>query len=229
MEAPQLERLATLFKALSDPARLRIVGLLAEQPLAGHALSDRLALTPPTVSHHMRRLVDAGLVDVRPDAQSRIYSLRADALRDWSRVLSQSEPSADTEREEDAVIRAFFAGPTLRQIPASRKKRVVVLRRLLERFQPDRDYPEREVNDLLRAAHPDVATLRRELVDYGFLTRDRGVYRVASELPERGATVGQEVGDECQWFPRLVASAAARAITGPDLPEKPRARRQQSS
>ena len=125
------------------------------------------------------------------------------------------------------MIRAFFSGATLRQIPASRKKRVVVLRRLLERFQPDRDYPEREVNNLLREAHPDVATLRRELVDYGFLTRDRGVYRIASELPARGATVSQEVGDERQWFPRLVAGAAVRAIIGPDLPETRSARQQQ--
>lgn len=229
MDEPQLDRLAALFKALSDPARLRIVGLLAEQPLAGHELADRLGLTPPTVSHHMRRLLEAGLVAVRPDAQSRVYSLRTDTLRDWSRTLSQSESSNDVGTADDAVIRAFFSGPTLRQIPASRKKRVLVLRRLLERFQPDHDYPEREVNDLLRQAHPDVATLRRELVDYGFLTRDLGVYRIASELPARGTTVGQEVGDERQWFPRLVAGAAVRAISGTDAPETTPGRQKQTS
>ena len=86
MDATRLEDLSLLFKALADPARLRILGLLAERPLAGHELADRLALTPPTISHHMRRLVAARLVDVVPDAQSRIYSLRTDAIRELSRV-----------------------------------------------------------------------------------------------------------------------------------------------
>jgi hypothetical protein len=128
---------------------------------------------------------------------------------------------------DDAVIRAFFDGPRLRHLPAARKKRVVVLRRLLERFEPNRDYPEREVNDLLRLAHADVASLRRELVDYGFMVRDRGIYRIASELPDRGPTVRQEVGDEAAWFPALVAAAMQRAVTadnrpGPETQSAPR-------
>ena len=49
--------------------------------------------------------------------------------------------------------------------------------------------------------------LRRELVDYGFMVRDRGIYRIATELPARGSTVAQEVGNERTWFERLVAAA----------------------
>jgi hypothetical protein len=216
MESARLEELSLLFKALSDPARLRILGLLAEQPLAGHELADRLALTPPTISHHMRRLVAARLVEVEPDAQSRIYSLRTDAIRELSgSVLGNQAPETASE-EDNAVLRAFFDGPRLRQIPASRKKRVVVLRRLLERFATGRSYPESEVNELLREAHDDVATLRRELVDYGFMVRDRGIYRIATELPARGSTVSQEVGNEQAWFAELVAAATSRAIRGAD-------------
>ncbi len=124
------------------------------------------------------------------------------------------------------MLRAFFDGSRLRQIPASRKKRVIVLRRLLERFAPGRSYPESEVNDLLREAHDDVATLRRELVDYGFMVRDRGIYRIATELPARGSTVTQEVGNEQSWFAELVAEATARAIQGADrsTPETPSGR-----
>jgi DNA-binding HxlR family transcriptional regulator len=213
----QPERLATVFKALADPARLRILGLLAEEPRAGHDLAASLGLTPPTISHHMRKLTAAGLVDVTPDAQSRIYSLRTATLRD----LSASTPAAPTpppRDEEEAVLRAFFEGPRLRSIPAQRKKRVIVLRHLLGRFDPGRSYPEREINDLLREAHDDVATLRRELVDYGFMTRDQGIYRVASRLPARGATVRQEVGDEAAWFQDLVAVATARAMTPAEEP-----------
>jgi hypothetical protein len=218
MDATRLEDLSLLFKALADPARLRILGLLAERPHAGHELANRLALTPPTVSHHMRRLVAARLVDVTPDAQSRIYSLRTDTIRELSNSPPSDQDAKPVTEENDGVLRAFFDGPRLRQIPASRKKRVVVLRRLLERFAPGRAYPESEVNDLLREAHDDVATLRRELVDYGFMIRDRGIYRVATELPGRGSTVAQELGNEHAWFERVVAAATARAINGKDLP-----------
>ena len=224
MDATRLEDLSLLFKALADPARLRILGLLAERPLAGHELADRLDLTPPTISHHMRRLVAARLVDVVPDAQSRIYSLRTDAIREISTSVLNQQAAPESE-EENAVLRAFFDGPRLRQIPASRKKRVVVLRRLLERFAPGRDYTEAEVNEMLREAYDDVATLRRELVDYGFMARDRGIYRLATELPGRGSTVAQEVGNEQSWFEELVATATARAILCRDgsSPEKPSA------
>ena len=71
---------------------------------------------------------------------------------------------------------------------------------------------------MLREAHDDVATLRRELVDYGFMVRDRGIYRIATELPARGSTVAQEVGNEQTWFEELVAAATARAIHGGDRP-----------
>src|SRR5215218_7371281 len=228
MESGRLEDLSLLFKALSDPTRLRILGLLAERPLAGHELADRLALTPPTISHHMRRLVAARLVDVQPDAQSRIYSLRTDAIRELSGALLGAEAPQTTNEQDNAVLRAFFDGPLLRQIPASRKKRVIVLRRLLERFEPDQSYPESVVNDLLREAHEDVATLRRELVDYGFMVRDRGIYRIATELPARGSTVTQEVGNEQTWFAELVAAATSRAIRGIDQPssETPRGQRE---
>jgi hypothetical protein len=218
MNTERLEDLSLLFKALADPARLRILGLLAERAHAGHEIADRLSLTPPTISHHMRRLVAARLVDVAPEAQSRIYSLRTDAIRELSGTVLSDPGARPASEEENAVLRSFFDGPRLRQIPASRKKRVIVLRRLLERFSPDRSYPESEVNDLLREAHDDVATLRRELVDYGFMVRDRGIYRVATQLPTRGSTVAQEVGNEQAWFEQLVAGATARAIRSGEVP-----------
>jgi DNA-binding transcriptional ArsR family regulator len=220
MDATQLDRVSTLFKALADPARLRILGLLAEQPLAGHELASRLGLTPPTISHHMRRLTDAELVDVSPNAQSRIYSLRSETLRNLTRDSLPESSSPDEKADTNSVLRAFFDGPRLRQIPASRKKRVVVLRHLLAQFEPGKDYPEKRVNQILQMAHEDFATLRRELVDYGFLTRDRGIYRVSKELPQRGLTVQQEVGDESRWFAELVTRAVARAVASSGSPTR---------
>ncbi len=81
---------------------------------------------------------------------------------------------------EDKVIRAFIRDNRLVSIPARDKKRQVILRYLVEQcFVEDRAYPEREVNQRLALYHPDVAALRRHLVDGGLMTRSAGEYRRA--------------------------------------------------
>jgi hypothetical protein len=72
---------------------------------------------------------------------------------------------------------AFFAGGRLTSLPKREAYRVAALALLAERFDPEREYVEREVNQLLAADAPDHATLRRLLVDHGFLERAAGVYR----------------------------------------------------
>jgi hypothetical protein len=79
------------------------------------------------------------------------------------------------------VLRSFLVDDRLVSIPAQEKKKLVVLRYLLERcFAEDRPYPEKEVNQRLALFHPDVASLRRYLVEYGLMTREAGVYRRAA-------------------------------------------------
>jgi hypothetical protein len=91
-------------------------------------------------------------------------------------VTPDDEAGRQAQRR-DAVLRAFFdADGHLSTIPARHAKRFVVLDHLAQRFEPGERYPETEVNNRLRAAHPDVAALRRFLVDEGFLSRDAGVY-----------------------------------------------------
>lgn len=77
----------------------------------------------------------------------------------------------------DPVLRPFFdADGRLITVPAKRAKRLLVLDRLAQMFEPGERYPEPEVNRRLRAAHDDVAMLRRYLVDEGFLDRASGIY-----------------------------------------------------
>jgi DNA-binding transcriptional ArsR family regulator len=74
------------FAALAEPNRLRIVELLRSGPRPVNDIGDRLQLSQPQVSKHLRVLKDAGLVEVEPRAQQRLYELRAQALRelhDW--------------------------------------------------------------------------------------------------------------------------------------------------
>lgn len=205
------EDLARLLKIIADETRLRILGLLAESELSGKELGERLDLTAPTVSHHMRKLVDAGVVINRREAQKQMYSLNSELLLAARKVPNETAGitrSTGPEEDRSRVLRNFFDGPRLKSIPAQRKQRVVVLQLLLERFDPDRQYEEREVNDILRTAHEDVATLRREMVDYGYMVRERGIYQISRSLPQRSVQVAQEIsGDEASWLQGILQTS----------------------
>ena len=208
-----IAEIVEVFKALADTTRLRLLALLAERPRTGKELADLLEVGPPTISHHVVKLERAGLVSSRREGQSHIYTFDQTALRRFGVSLAPPEAAIDSgslldkeNAERRKVLRDFFDGERLKQVPAQRKKRVIVLQHLVSWFDPNREYPEREVNDILRVAHEDYATLRRELVDYGFMTRAGGIYRVARDLPSRSRQVQQEIiGDERQWLRDLLA------------------------
>ncbi len=80
-------------------------------------------------------------------------------------------------QSREAVFRAFVAADgSLLSIPTRVRKRLVVLDHVSQQFEPGRRYDETAVNNILRAFHPDVAALRRYLVEEGFLDRDDGLY-----------------------------------------------------
>ncbi|MGD8398336.1 MAG: metalloregulator ArsR/SmtB family transcription factor [Anaerolineae bacterium] len=176
------EYLLQFFKVLADEKRLQIVGLLAGQEYSVEELAAILDLSSATVSHHLRRLADAGLVQARADQHYHVYSLNTDALHARAQeILSQERLQATTEDLDlDAydrkVLRDYMQDGRLRQWPSQWKKRQVIHRYLLEKFEPGRRYAEREVNQIIGEVHEDYATLRREMVDTGLLSRERDVY-----------------------------------------------------
>lgn len=76
----ELRRLRTFHKALADVNRLRIVRRLAEGPSTVSELIDHVGLSQPLVSHHLRRLRDAGLVETERVGRETVYSLRSQAF-----------------------------------------------------------------------------------------------------------------------------------------------------
>jgi hypothetical protein len=93
------------------------------------------------------------------------------------------DADADADAAEDPafearVIRSFIRDGRLTTIPARERRRQVIYRYLCDLiFTEDRAYPEREVNQRLALFHPDVATIRRGMVDAGLVTREAGEYR----------------------------------------------------
>jgi hypothetical protein len=80
--------------------------------------------------------------------------------------------------EQEKAVRAFIRDDRLVSIPAKPSKRDLLLPVILDRcFPEDRDYEEKEVNMRLALLHPDVAALRRYLVDARLMVREAGIYR----------------------------------------------------
>jgi hypothetical protein len=96
------------------------------------------------------------------------------------RSPADPEPPLRRLTEGEKVVRAFIRDGRLVSIPAKPSKRDLLLPVILDRcFPEDRAYEEREVNMRLALLHPDVAALRRYLVDGRWMTRDAGIYRRA--------------------------------------------------
>lgn len=94
------------FSALAEPNRLQIVELLRHRPLPVGQIAEQLRMRQPQVSKHLRVLSDAGLVQVRPLAQQRIYGLRAEPLRELDTWLERYRRLWDERFEQlDDVLR----------------------------------------------------------------------------------------------------------------------------
>ena len=176
------EALLGFFKAMAHESRLRIVGLLAQHERSVQELAAALDLKEPTVSHHLAILKAQGVVTARAEGTTRWHSLDRDALEGLSkRILQPARPKIPPPRgadaAEDKVLQGFVdADGKLKLIPASRKKRGVVLRWLMRNFAAGRRYSEAEVNAAIQERHWDSATLRRELVGHRMLARKDRVY-----------------------------------------------------
>ncbi|MGG1517661.1 metalloregulator ArsR/SmtB family transcription factor [Paenibacillus oryzisoli] len=71
----------TIFSALGEPNRLHIVELLRDGPLSVGDIAEKLHMSQPLASKHLRILSEAGLVDVQPIANRRLYKLRPQSLQ----------------------------------------------------------------------------------------------------------------------------------------------------
>jgi hypothetical protein len=182
MNSEDLGKLVQFLKALADESRLKLLGLVAGREQSVGELAEQLNLKEPTVSHHLAKLQELGLVSMRAEGTTHRYLLQGDALRKLSRELFTPETVAsiadnvEAENWERKVLRTYFDGEKLTGIPASRRKRDVVLRWLVSQFEIGIRYPEAKVNEILKRHHPDTATLRREFIMTKKMERRNGVY-----------------------------------------------------
>lgn len=178
----EFEELLGFFKALGDEKRLKIVALLAQKSLCVEELAAILDLSAATVSHHLRKLVEAGLAAASAEGYYNVYSLRAETLREMSKRLLSAVTFQDTARVLDLrsydrkVLRDYLENGRLKTIPAQRKKRDVILRHIVQELELGRRYAESEVNETISRFHEDYAIIRREFIMRRMMDREGGYY-----------------------------------------------------
>ena len=175
------EELLDFFKAMADANRLKIMGLLAQENLSVGQLAEMLKLRPSTVSHHLSKLTDAGLVSAKASSYYNIYQLENSKLESMAQRLLSSDTlpamaaGVDLDSYDRKVISDYsLPDGQLKTIPAQRKKLDAVLRYVVRSFEFGTRYTEQQVNEILGKFHEDTATLRRELIGAGLLARSTG-------------------------------------------------------
>ncbi len=145
-------------------------------------LAERLGLTPPTISFHLKKLADAGAVTSYKTQYYTMYALEKGVfMTTILDLICEKSDDAELQKQRDEAYRkkvldAFFEYGKLKAIPTQKKKERIVLEELVKAFEPGRAYTEREVNIILADFHDDFCTLRRDMIGEKLMARDMQTY-----------------------------------------------------
>lgn len=171
-----------LFKCLADKSRLQILKSLAMEDMYVERLAERLNLTAPTISFHLKKLTDVGAVRSYKTQYYTMYALCSEVFRpSIMELIQEKSDEADLQAQRDEayrqkVLSSFMQYGKLKSIPAQKKKERIILEELLKAFEPGRIYTEREVNIILADYHDDFCTLRRDMIGEHLMERDKNGY-----------------------------------------------------
>jgi DNA-binding transcriptional ArsR family regulator len=175
------QTLLSFFKALSEPNRLKIIGLLAQESHTVEQLARLLGISVSTTSNHLGVLSHAGLVEARPKGHYYYYSLNTNHLREMAKTLLSEENLPKLALDENQpeyekrVLMAFTdTEGRIKTFPAQEKKLLVLLHYVVNSFQVGDRYTEKQVNEILLRYNVDTAYLRRSLIEYKLMAREGG-------------------------------------------------------
>lgn len=170
----RLENERQLLGALADPVRIRMLAALAEDGLTTPELAAALGMPVNEIGRHLAVLGKAGLVTTQQGGRMR---LAVERLATAQEALAAMGEPARTDASVPVGIRQFFRDGRLASMPAKRSRQLEVLAFLIEDFEFGQEYPEVEVNAIIARRYGDYATVRRDFIDEGMMTRERGIYR----------------------------------------------------
>ena len=164
---------ARLLGVMAEPSRMKVAAALSLGAWTVKEVVAATKLSTKEVEHALARLTAGGLVE--RDAAG--YRLRVEDLQAAARAAANERKSAEgTPEGAGAVVARFVKGGRLTSLPMAQSKRAAVLDFVAQAFTPGRRYPEKKVNEMLAGFYDDYASLRRFLVDEGFMERANGHY-----------------------------------------------------
>ncbi|MCB2209493.1 metalloregulator ArsR/SmtB family transcription factor [bacterium] len=174
------DTLLAFFKALADANRLKLIGLLAQKESSVEELATVLDVNPSTVSHHLSKLGEIGLVAARADGYYNVYHLETDRLEEMAQSLLAKDALPEVAKDLDRkaydrkILKDYLdEDGKFPQLPTNRRKLDVILRYIAEQFEYDRKYTEKEVNAVIERFNDDISGLRRDLISVRLLGRER--------------------------------------------------------
>jgi hypothetical protein len=172
-----------LIRLFAEESRVRAFAAVALGADTPAKVVETAGLSPKDAALALRRLQEQEVITATDDGGLGVAydHFRQLAREDSVRASASAESYGTGDERTEAVLRTFVREGRLVRLPAQWQRKVVVLRHIAERtFEPGVEYPERTVNEKLRAwcedAPVDHVTLRRYLVDLHHLTRQYGFY-----------------------------------------------------
>lgn len=180
--------------ALADESRLRVLELLTEQgELRAQEIIPQLESSQGNVSRHLKQLVGAGYIqERRADGANKVYAYDEAGLQ---RLIFKLRQLLSSHNAQSVAQQAQFetqleqvrstVSPTLQKLldaqgritrwPSKLNEQQVMMEYLIDKFEPEKGYNEKEVNELLQQWYrdPDFVLLRRSMVDAGILKRTK--------------------------------------------------------
>lgn len=169
-------------KSLADASRLRVLNALQTKPHCVEELANRLNLAESTVSFHLKKLENAGLVQKDKEQYYVVYRIRENIFNLTLKELTSFnnlDEFIENERIEiyrHKVLKAFFKKDKLLKLPVQYKKKMIVLDEFVKKFKPGKRYNEDKVNDLIKESYDDYCTIRRLMIEEGIMSRENQVY-----------------------------------------------------
>lgn len=174
----------SIMKALADTSRLMILNTLLEKPQYVEEISKRVDLAISTVSFHLKKMEESGLVTKTKVQYYYVYEINKEIL---NRTLKEFikfdnlEKYAQEERIDEykqKIIKAFFRGRKLMKMPSQSMKRWIVLEVILKKFSYGVEYTEKQVDEIIKPFYDDYCAVRRYFVDEKVMTRSGTNYKL---------------------------------------------------
>lgn len=176
-----------LFKGLADESRLQIISLLKDKAYCVEDIAEALKLAVSTVSAHLKKLQQAGLVYPVKVQYYNVYHLKKEILEMKLNEIMPKEQNAKPDRTEimkQKVLQTYFVDGRVTRLPTQNKKRWIVYMEIIKLFEAGKSYRESELNEVIKQIYGDYCMVRRELVDEGVLSRKDGMYRMVDNYQE---------------------------------------------